>query len=135
MKKKKTVQKRLLPVLVLICCVGFMAGCQENRRQVTFKEQMNLGIEAAQVGDLEMAKLHVESVRPCAKTFNQKRMVESMDGLISGAEAMMDGDPLQARTDWANIPDPQLNRQVRINADVVMGVKVPVIAVTKEVKK
>lgn len=133
MKKKKTVTKRLLPVLVLLCCIGFMAGCS-NQCKVTFREQMDKGIESVQAGDLEMAQLHVDSVRPCAKTFNQKRMVESMDGLISGAEAMMDGDPLQARADWANIPDPQLNRQVRINADVVMGVKVPVIPETKEVK-
>lgn len=133
MEKKKTVTKRLLPVLVLVCCVGFLAGCQ-SQCKVTFREQMDKGIEAAQAGDLEMAKLHVDSARPCAKTFNQKRMVESMDGLISGAEAMMDGDALQARADWSNIPDPQLNRQVRINADVVMGMKVPVLP-EKEVRK
>ena len=134
MKKKETVTKRLLPVLSLLCCIGFMAGCQ-NQCKVTFKEQMDRGIEATQAGDLVMAQQYVDAVRPCAKTFNQKRMVQSMDGLISGAQAMMDGDPLQARADWANIPDPQLNRQVRINADVVMGVKVPLIPETKEVKK
>lgn len=134
MEKQETVARRLSPVLIFLCCIGFMAGCQ-NQCKVTFREHMDLGIEAAQAGDLEMARQHVDSVRPCAKTFNQKRMVESMDGLISGAEAMMDGDPLQARADWANIPDPQLNRQVRINADVVMGVKVPVIPEAKEVEK
>lgn len=141
MEQRKTVPRRLSGVLVLLACgVSMMSGCQWFKQSGPtarlerdgFKVEMDAGIEAARAGDLEMARMHVDAARPYAKTFERKRMVESMDKLISGAQAMMDGDAAQAKNDWANIPDLHLNREVRINADVVMGVQVPMVPKYRE---
>ena len=141
MEKRKTVPRRLSGVLaVLACVVSVMAGCGWQKQPGTtarlqrddFKLEMEKGIEATRAGDLEMARLHIDRARPCAKSFERKRMVESMDALISGAQAMMDGDATQAKNDWANIPDLDLNREIRVNADVVMGVKVPAVPKYRE---
>ena len=145
MYEKKVFSVRLLlGLVVLACCVSLMAGCQGRKQQYgaglkvresTFKVEMNKGIEATREGDLEMARLYVERARPNAKTFEQKRMVESMEKLISGAEAMMEGNVSQAKNDWAEIPDMHLARQVRINAEAVMGVEVPAIPKYREDEK
>ena len=141
MYEKKTFSVRLLSGLaVLACYVSIMTGCQGQKQPVPtarleradFKVEMNKAIEATRQGDLEMARLYVDRARSSAKTFEQKRMVESMDKLICGAQAMMDGNATQAKNDWANIPDMHLNREVRINAEVVMGVQVPAVPKYRE---
>ena len=141
MYEKKTFSVRLLSgLVVLACCLSIMAGCQGRKQsgptarleRADFKVEMAKGIEATREGDLEMARLHIDRARSSAKTFEQKRMVESMEKLISGAQAMMDGDALRAKNDWAEIPDMHLNRQVRINAEVVMGVQVPAVPKYRE---
>ena len=141
MEKRKTGLRRLTGVLVvLVCAVAIMPGCHSKKQpginvrlqRDEFKLAMKKGVEAVRAGDLEMARMHVDAARPYANTFERQRMVESMDGLISGAQAMMDGDVNQAKNDWASIPDLDLNREVRVNADVVMGVKVPTVPTYRE---
>ena len=135
---------RLSGVLVVLACgVSMMAGCQWFKPSKTtaklerddFKVEMEAGIEAVRAGDLEMARMHIDKARSDAKSVERERMVESMDKLISGAGAMMDGKPEQAKNDWASIPDLDLNREVRINADVVMGVKVPMVPKYREPRR
>ena len=144
MCEKRIFSVRLLSGLaVLACGVSIMAGCQGRKQpgptarleRADFKVEMNKGIEATREGDLEMARLYIDRARTNAKTVEQKRMVESMDMLISGAQAMMDGDALRAKNDWASIPDMHLNREVRINADVVMDVQVPAVPKYREDEK
>ena len=58
-----------------------------------------------------------------------------LDELVAGAKAMMTGDVTAAKQQWADIDDPRFNREVRVKADAMMGVKVPLVAAAKEPKK
>ena len=144
MEKRKTGMRRRLSVLMLMALgMSMTAGCgwfgrsgpSAKLERDDFRVEMEAGIEAARAGDLEMARMHVDRARSDAKSVERKRMVESMDKLISGAGAMMDGNVYRAKNDWASIPDIDLNREVRVNADVVMGVKVPIVPKYREARR
>jgi hypothetical protein len=125
---------RLWPCVAVLLAVFMLTGCQEQNN-TSFNQSIRQSIDSVQAGDLEMAAKHLDEARPNAKTHDNKRVVASVDSLIEGAESMMAGDVAQAKANWSNIEDPHFNREVRVKADMVMGVKVPLIAAAKEVQK
>lgn len=125
---------RLLPCVAVLLAVFLLTGCQEQSR-VSFNQSIRQSLDSVQAGDLEMANNHLDKARPNAKTHDDKRVLQSVDNLIGGAEAMMVGDVAQAQANWSNIPDPHFNREVRVKSDAVMGVKVPLVIVNKEAQK
>jgi hypothetical protein len=125
---------RAWPCVAVVLAVFALTGCQQQSK-VSFNESIRLSLDSVRAGDLEMADLHLDNARPNAKTPSNKRIVASVDELIDGAEAMMAGDIAQAKADWSSIPDPQFNREVRVKADAVMGIKVPLVVLDKEVSK
>jgi hypothetical protein len=125
---------QLWPCVAVLLAVFLLTGCQEQNK-VSFNENIRQSLDSVQAGDLEMAGKHLDDARPKAKSHDDKRVVKSVDGLIDGAEAMMAGDVAQAQANWSGIPDPHFNREVRVKAGAVMGVKVPMIAKAKEVQK
>ncbi len=125
---------RLWPCVAALLAVILLTGCQEQNR-ASFNESIRQSLDSVQAGDLEMAGNHLDKARDNAKTYDDKSVVKSVDDLIEGAEAMMAGDVAQAQADWSSIPDPHFNREVRVKADAIMGVKVPLAAAAKEVQK
>lgn len=125
---------RLWPLVAVLLAAFMLGGCQEQSK-VSFNQSIRESLDSVQAGDLAMAEMHLDEARPNAKTYENKRIVGSVDELIGGAQAMMAGDVTQAKADWSSIPDPRFNREVRVKADVVMGVKVPLVVVAKETEK
>jgi len=117
----------------LLAVASMLTGCQQNR--AAFNTGIRQSIESVQSGDLQTASKHLDEARPNAKTHEDKRIVASVDELIDGANAMMIGDVNQAKADWSSIPDPHFNREVRVKADAMMGVKVPLVINDKETTK
>jgi len=124
---------RLWPLVAVLLAVFMLSGCQKNR--AVFNESVKLSVDSVQAGDMEMADTHLEKARANAKTHEDKRIVQSMDVLVTGAKAMMEGDVAVAKQQWSDIEDPRFNREVRVKADALMGVKVPLIVSAKETEK
>ncbi|MBW8016275.1 MAG: hypothetical protein FVQ82_08820 [Planctomycetes bacterium] len=118
--------------LLAIACV--LSGCQQPSRAV-FNESIRQSVDSVQAGDMETADIHLAEARKNAKSHEDKRIVQSIDDLVTGAKAMMAGDVAGAKQQWADIDDPHFNREVRIKANVMMGVRVPLVAQVKEPKK
>ena len=118
----------------LLALASMLTGCQQPSRAV-FNESIRQSVDSVQAGDMETADTHLAVARKNAKTHEDKRIVESMDDLVTGAKAMMTGDVDAAKQQWADIDDPWFNREVRVKADALMGVKVPLVAQVKEPKK
>ncbi len=131
---KLTRLTRLWPCVAVLLAVFLLTGCQKQNK-VSFNENIRQSLDSVEAGDLEMAGKHLDDARSKAKSYDDKTVVKSVDDLIEGAEAMMEGDVTQAQANWSNIPDPHFNREVRVKANAVMGVKVPMIATAKEVQK
>jgi len=125
---KARVLERVSIFLVLwLVLVG--SGCQSQQRSASLQTGLNESIDSVQAGDLKTARTALEGVKGKAKSFEEKRLVQSVDELIAGAESLMQGEVGQAKVAWSNIEDPQLNREVRVKASAVMGLDVPMIAV------
>jgi hypothetical protein len=118
----------------LLAAATLLTGCQQPNR-TAFNESIRQSVDSIQAGDMETADTHLADARKNAKTHEDKRIVASMDDLVTGAKAMMTGDVDAAKHQWAGIDDPRFNREVRVKADAMMGVKVPLIAKVKESKK
>ena len=118
----------------LLAAAIMLSGCQQPSRAV-FNESIRQSVDSVQAGDMETAETHLAEARKNAKTHEDKRIVQSIDDLVTGAKAMMNGDVDAAKQQWADIEDPRFNREVRVKADAMMGVKVPLIAEVKEPKK
>lgn len=124
---------RLWPCVAVVLAVFMLTGCQENRLQ--FNESIHLSLDSVRAGDLQMADKHLDDARPNAKSHNEKTVVKSIDDLIDGAQAMMTGDVTTAQNEWSSIPDPHFSREVRVKSDAIMGVKIPLVALAREVRK
>jgi hypothetical protein len=118
----------------LLAAATLLTGCQQPNR-TAFNESIRQSVDSIQAGDMETADTHLAQARKNAKTHEDKRIVASMDDLVTGAKAMMTGDVDAAKQQWAGIDDPRFNREVRVKADAMMGVKVPLVAKVKESKK
>lgn len=118
----------------LLVLAIMLSGCQQPSRAV-FNESIRQSVDSVQAGDMETADTHLDEARKNAKTYEDKRIVQSIDDLVTGAKAMMAGDIDAAKQQWADIDDPRFNREVRVKADAMMGVKVPLVAQVKEPKK
>jgi hypothetical protein len=117
----------------LLATAALLTGCQQPNRAV-FNESIRQSVDSVQAGDMQTADTHLDKARANATTHEDKRIVASMDDLVTGANAMMTGDVAAAKQQWADIDDPRFNREVRIKADAMMGVKVPLVAKVKESK-
>lgn len=116
-----------LLALAIGCAV--MTGCsfisEFSMDTQLFRQNIVAATEAIQRGDLEQAEVHLADARPLAQTPEQQRKVRSLESLIAGAEAMMQGDGLTASAYWSRIEDPYLRRQVRRQARSI-GIQVPI---------
>ena len=121
-------------VLMVLWLVMLGSGCQSQQRSVTLRQGLNQSVDAVHAGDLQAARTELDGVKGKAKSFEEKRLVQSVDELIAGAKALMAGDVTEAKLAWSKIEDPQLNREVRVKASAVMDLDVPMVVV-KETKK
>lgn len=129
-KKAKT--KLMTAALLMSGFLALATGCQSTQQPSMYNSNMNKCTESVKAGDLAVAKQYVSQAKLEAVTFDQKRQVESMEKLIEGAEALMEGKVETAKVCWSNIPDPQLCREVRVKAKTVMDLEIPATAVRKE---
>jgi len=122
---------RKIALVGLLAAACIVSGCQQPSRAV-FNQSIRQSVDSVQAGDMDTAETHLAEARKNAKTYEDKQIVKSIDDLVVGAKAMMDGDVDTAKQQWADIEDPRFNREVRVKADALMGVKVPLVAAAKE---
>jgi len=103
-------------------------------RRWEFREQLILATRAINQADLDQAKLHVQKARSRAFNFEQQRQVEGLTHLIAGAEALRQGDGARARSEWSQIEDPALLREVRGKARAI-GIEVTPDAVANRAEQ
>ena len=131
MDSKRQKLQMVLETVMAIAVLAVFTGCNSYCKEA-FKDNMTDSVSAVQAGQLDQAAELLDSVSDCAKSYKQKRQLESMQELIEGSRAMMNGNATQAKASWSQIRDPQLNREVRIKADSVIGIEVPMIPQEKE---
>ncbi|WP_432798538.1 hypothetical protein [Poriferisphaera sp. WC338] len=114
---------------VVIAIIMMMTGCSlisETRvDNQLFRQHMVACTQAISHGDLQQAEVHLSEARPMAVTNRQKRQIRSLQALIEGAEALMNGNGDLAEAHFSRIEDPYLRREVRIKARQV-NLKVPI---------
>ncbi|MHC5114955.1 MAG: hypothetical protein ACYTGP_11075 [Planctomycetota bacterium] len=119
--------RRGIPLLAIVALV---AGCSSTpdtdaaSRAQQFREQLALSTTAIGEGDLEQARVHLGEAEQRVATEDEQQKVASLQQLIAGAELMMTGDARAAATEWSQIQDPALAREVHVKAQQV-GVSVP----------
>ncbi len=120
---------------VLLVTLALLPGCQSaakaTARSQHFREQLTLAAQAINAGNLATAKGHVSAARSSATGAAEMRKLESLEKLITGAEALMEGDAARARAEWSRIEDPVLNDEVRSKARWI-GVTVPITPIASE---
>ncbi len=114
--------------VVAMMIAAVLGGCGDGGRRVQFRQELVAGVEALQVGDLDVADGHIAAAGKQAIGRHEKRQVASLTDLSTGARAMMIGDAATAKREWSQIADPRLNRQVRIQAESVMNMQVSMTA-------
>ena len=117
---------------LMLSILAVTSGCQSPARPSMYRSHIDECARAVQSGDLQQAQMYVTKAKLEAVGYDQDRQVESMEKLISGANAMMDGEVELAKSEWSQISDPELNREVRIRAEEIMDIEVPLIPVRKE---
>ena len=122
---------KMAGISLLLAAIVLAGGCQ-TQRVADYRRSMTDGVRAVQAGELEQAEGCIENAKKNARGYEQQRQVQSMEQLIAGAQAMMDGRVELAKAAWSEIADPRLNLEVRRQADAVMGVEVPMIPDKKE---
>ncbi|MCP3903431.1 MAG: hypothetical protein GY715_07320 [Planctomycetes bacterium] len=121
---------RLSRGIPLLAAVVLVAGCHSAPegdsavRAQEFREQLALSTTAIGEGDLERARGHLGQAEARIGSDEEQQKVESLDQLIAGAELMMSGDAQAAVTEWSQIQDPALAREVNVKAERV-GMAVP----------
>ena len=118
---------------LLVAALAVMAlatGCsQEKMRKAAFQAQLTSVCSEISDGDLAQAKDHLEEAKETARGTKEKQKVQSLHQLIAGAEAFMDGNGPQARSEWSQASDPLLRQEIRSQAREV-GIDVPLIPVS-----
>ena len=132
-------------LLVLVLVAGVIGGCRSTQKSMVFDSTpatqdvrrfdraLKASIEAVQAGNLAEAESHIDAARSEAATYEQQRQVDSMAELCAGARAMLAADASAAKRHWTAIRDPHLNREVRNQVQVVLGLEVPMVANDEEV--
>ena len=129
---KQVIGKIAVITMVMLYLLAMVCGCQSPARPSMYRSHIDECARAVQSGDLQQAQMYVTKAKLEAVGYDQDRQVESMEKLISGANAMMDGEVELAKSEWSQISDPELNREVRIRAEEIMDIEVPLIPVRKE---
>lgn len=116
--------------------VFFMAsGCEKSQpvvdntdaeRRAAFRKDLKHTTTSVNAGDLASARKHLDQAKTKAVTYHEQRQVKSLDLLIQGSEAYMNGDTEKAKQHWSQIPDPILQREVRAKAKSEMNLDIPV---------
>ena len=127
--------------LFLFTAAVVLIGCHSSAkidhdaaaRSDRFQEQLTWSTQAINAGDLEQARVHLDEARAAASNSKERQKVESLDKLIVGAEALMEGDPARARAEWSWIDEPHLSREVRHKARLI-GLNVSVVPAEGEAK-
>ncbi len=122
-----------LPSLIAVTILAWLWGCASPPTADTaavasrnrFQEPLAASTRAIAAGDLEQARQYLGQASAVAADHHQQVKVDSIEHLIAGTEALMVGDPDQARTAWAQIEEPHLSREVRHKARLI-GIDVPI---------
>jgi len=114
-------------------------GCQTGSRgptegQLRFQEHLVECTKAVNAADLEEARVHLGRARAKAATPQEHQKVQSLEHLIRGAQALLEGDAAGAGDAWNRIEDESLQDQVRARARAI-GVAVPATQANLEVKQ
>jgi len=129
METRRTKGRRLRGI-PLLAAVVVVAGCQSApdtdsaSRAQQFREQLALSTTAIGKGDLERARTHLGEAEQRVASDAEQQKVASLNQLIAGAELMMSGDAQAAATEWSQIEDPALAREVHFKAQQA-GVSIP----------
>jgi hypothetical protein len=134
MEREKCKLQMGLKFLVVLALVAVVAGCGGSQCKTIFRENMTRSVTAVEAGQLDKAQQYINSAKDCAKSYEQRRQLDSMEELVNGAQAMMDGQVADAKASLSRIRDPQLNHEVRRKAQSVLGVDVSMIPQRKEIK-
>ena len=105
------------------------AVARKKWRKAAFQAQLTSVCVEISDGDLADAKSHLEQAEDTARGTKEKQKVQSLHQLIAGAEAFMDGNGPQARSEWSQAKDPLLRQEIRSQAREV-GIDVPLIPVS-----
>ena len=124
---------RCRPRTLLLATVALLTGCAAGPAaspepvvvdHQAFRNQLVRTTQAVNAGDLETAKAQLRRARAATTTTRQAQKVDDLHLLIVGAEALRVGNPVGARTAWAQIEEPHLRREVRHKARLI-GLEVP----------
>lgn len=119
-RKAGTRLRGALTYTALGCVVWVAAGCQfvsefKVSKQL-FRQNILACTQAINRGDLVQAEIYLSSARPLAKTESEQVKLRSLETLIAGAEALMEGDGRLAEAHWSRIEDPILRHEIRSGA-------------------
>ena len=120
---------RTLLLAAVVVLTGCAVGPPADTESVTadygaFRDQLALTTQAINAGALEEARMQLSRTRATVRTPRQVQKVDDLHLLIVGAEALRVGNPVGARTAWAQIEEPHLRREVRHKARLI-GLEVP----------
>ncbi len=106
--------------VALGCVVWLGTGCQFVSEMKVSKQLFRQNIlactQAINRGDLTQAEIYLNSARPLAKSDSEQVKLRSLETLIAGAEALMEGDGRLAEAHWSRIEDPVLRHEIRRGA-------------------
>jgi len=93
-------------------CSGSPSTGEVQAIRFEFRTQLVQATQAINEGEFERARGHLERARSRAINEELERKVTSLEHLIDGAEALRSGDADLARSEWLQIRDPALRREV-----------------------
>jgi hypothetical protein len=137
MTTQREFRKRCRPPAILLGAAILLTGCAtampdqgglgaiDNQ---AFIDHLMLTTEAINAGELDTAKARLGRARAATATTHDVQKVDGLEHLIAGAEALRAGNPDGARSEWAQIEEPRLRREVRHKARLI-GLEVPVTVV------
>lgn len=99
----------------------------DDSTTVLFRRHLISATQAIQSTNLPLARQHLSEMKRAARTYDEKRKTDSLERLITGSEAMINGNMKVATSEWSRIRDPYLNHEVQLKARRVMGVNVPAV--------
>lgn len=124
---KQRARPGLLSTALLLAMLVSFGGCgswlktggpSEAQREA-FQEQLVLTTYELNASNLQQAKVHAHKAREHAWGEQQEQKVDSLERLIAGVEALQDGDVELAQSEWSQITDPALKREVAIKASAI----------------
>jgi hypothetical protein len=115
-------QRIILFSIMSLALLFAVCGCSAERRQ-TFDAAMRSTFADLRSGDIESASSSLAIARSNADDASQKRKVEQVGILISGADAYSRGDRSGAGAAWSEAEAPEI-RQALVANQSTLGVAI-----------